>query len=213
MQLNETSSSPEAVLSSEVTSMDLSSQLMNGPPAPPSQSNSGLVADTSVLGGFDQFFSLPGSSTDASPLTQSSPGVQSLSSTSTTPPAPSLGSGSSDAPWTSLPPLSLFNPNAIIPKSGSEVSQFGSWYVFPQRQSPTGAGARGSDGQLLDLSNNKISDDNSSEALQERNLLGNERAAAQLELDLLSPERTVYNTECRIVYGKRGDPLHESEKF
>jgi hypothetical protein len=215
MQPNEASSSPpEAVLSPEISSLDryTSNRLVHGP----SPSASHLNADLSVgpaLGGFDHFFPLPGSSTDPSSFTRSTPDTQSLASANQSSPATSFTTGNSGAPWTTLPPLSLFSSNAIIPKSGSEVTQFGSWYVFPQRQSPTGSGARGLNGEIIDLSNNNDSDNNQLDPPHESYLLDNDTMAAQLASDLLSPERSVYNAECRVIHGKHGQPLHPSDKF
>ncbi|KAJ1309913.1 hypothetical protein OPQ81_006672 [Rhizoctonia solani] len=213
-QGNETSSSPSDATHSPETSIldrDSPNQLVYGPSPPPPSSS--LSLNTSTLGGFDSLFSFAGSSTDPSSLTQSTHDTQSIISIDAPSPATSYGIGNSAPPWPGLPPLSMFSPNAIIPKSGPEVTQFGSWYVFPQRNSPSGAGARGADGQLVDLSKNQDSENNQLESLQESYLLGNDSAAQQIEADLLSPERSVLNAECRLISAKRGLPLHPDDKF
>ncbi|CEL51939.1 hypothetical protein RSOLAG1IB_00476 [Rhizoctonia solani AG-1 IB] len=213
-QINESSSSPsDATQSPELSTLDRDSpsQLVYGPSPPSSYSNSGLSINT--LGGFEQLFSFAGSSTDPSSLTRSASDSQSIVSIDAPSPATSYGAGSSAPHWAALPPLSMFSPNAIIPKTGPEVTQFGSWYVFPQRNSPTGSGARGANGQIVDLSQNLDGGNNQSEPLQEAYLLGDESAAQQIEVDLLSPERSVLNAECRMIYEKRGLPLRPDDKF
>ncbi|CAE6430961.1 unnamed protein product [Rhizoctonia solani] len=209
-QGNEASLSPSDVTQSPETSIldrDSPNQLAYGPSPP---SNSSLSLSTS-LGGFDPLFSFADSSADPSSLTRSTPDTQ--SSISIDAPSPATSYGNSAPPWAALPPLSMFSPNAIIPKSGSEVTQFGSWYVFPQRSSPSGSGARGANGQLLDLNKNQDSEENQLEPLQESYLLGSDSAAQQIEADLLSPERTVYNAECRAIASRRGLPLRPDDKF
>ncbi|CAE6425603.1 unnamed protein product [Rhizoctonia solani] len=212
-QGNETSTPSDATQSPETSILDKDSpnQLIYGPS--PISSGSGLPLSTSTLGGFDSLFPFAGSSTDPSSLTRSTPDTQSIISIDVPSPATSYGAGNSAPPWAALPPLSMFSPNAIIPKSGTEVTQFGGWYVFPQRNSPSGSGARGANGQLLDLSNNQDSGDNQSKSLQESYLLGSDAAAQQIEADLLSPERSVLNAECRIISTRRGLPLRPEDRF
>ncbi|CAE6481752.1 unnamed protein product [Rhizoctonia solani] len=212
-QGNESSLSPsDATQSPELSTSDRDSpnQLMYGPSPPPSNSNSMLSINT--FGSFDQLFSFAGSSTEPSSLTRSTPDTQSIVSIDAPSPATSYGTGNSAPHWAALPPLSMFSPNAMLPKTGPEVTQFGSWYVFPQRNSSTGSGARGADGQLVDL-NQAEDPENNQELLQEAYLLGDESAAQQIEADLLSPERSVLNAECQIIYSKRGQPLRPEDKF
>ncbi|CUA75033.1 Transcriptional regulator ADR1 [Candida albicans SC5314] [Rhizoctonia solani] len=210
---NEASLSPSDATQSPETSIldkDSPNQLMHGPSP---GSNSSLSLTTTTLGGFESLFPFAGTSTDPSSLTRSTPDTQSILSFDAPSPATSYNAGNSAPPWAALPPLSMFSPNAIIPKSGPEVTQFGGWYVFPQRNSPSGSGARGANGQFVDLSNNKDSEDNQLGPLQESYLLGNDSAAQQIEADLLSPERTVLNSEYQLIYAKRGLPLRTDDKF
>ncbi|KAG8712080.1 hypothetical protein FRC08_015059 [Ceratobasidium sp. 394] len=201
------SSSPEANLPPEVTSLNrqMSTRLVHGP-SPPSS----VDPSTDVPLGFDQLF--PGeSSSSMTSLMRTTPDSQSIISLDV--PSPSSFTGGSLVPaWGSLPPLSMFNTNAILPKSGSEVTQFGSWYAFPQRRSRSSSqSGDGSDGTVRGGTAN--ADNVPVDPLLESYLLGDTVAAEQLEADLLSPERSTLNAEYRFVNQKRGEALDPSDKF
>ncbi|KAG8729577.1 hypothetical protein FRC12_020880 [Ceratobasidium sp. 428] len=183
----------------------MSARLVHGPSPPSSMAPS---ADASA--GFDQLFSGESSSNITS-LMRTTPESQSIISYDA--PSPTSFTGGSLVPaWSSLPPLSMFNTNAILPKSGSEVTQFGSWYAFPQRRSRSSSqSGNGSDETARDgLAN---ANDASIDTFMQSYLLGDDVAAEQLGADLLSPERSALNAECRFINGKRGAALDPTDKF
>ncbi|KAG8729562.1 hypothetical protein FRC12_020886 [Ceratobasidium sp. 428] len=207
MQQDDPSSSPDLSLSPEVTSLNkqMSARLVHGP-SPPSS----MALSTDASGGFDQLFSGE-SSSNISSLMRTTPDSQSIISYDA--PSPTSFTGGSLVPaWSSLPPLSMFNTNAILPKSGSEVTQFGSWFAFPPRRSRSSSqSGNGSDETARDgLAN---ANDTSVDPFMASYLLGDDAAAEQLGADLLSPERSALNAECRFISGKRGAALDPTDKF
>lgn len=207
MQQDDASSSPEAMLPPEVTSLnrEMSSRLVHGPSPPSLVTQSTQSADSSVLG-FNQLFSVNGSSTS---LTRSTPDAQSIISLDA-PASPTSFTGGSSAPaWGSLPPLSMFNTNAILPKSGSEVTQFGNWYAFPPRRQSSGVSPVASTirGDEETVERPPV------DPVYESYLLGDTAVAEQLQADLLYPERNVLNAEGRFINMKRGGALVPTDKF
>ncbi|QRV86525.1 Fungal specific transcription factor domain [Ceratobasidium sp. AG-Ba] len=200
--------SPEASLSPEVTLLnrEMSVQLVHGP-SPPSNTTS-----SELSGSFDQFFSTDNTSSNFTSLARSTPDSQSIVSLEAPSPS-SFTDGGLVPAWASLPPLSMFNTaNAILPKSGSEVTQFGGWYTFPQRRSRSGSANEGTSGNTVQDSET-VTEDIPTDPLLESYLLGDTATAERLEADLLSPERTALNSECRFISQKRGAALDPSDKF
>ncbi|KAG8745315.1 hypothetical protein FRC10_008332 [Ceratobasidium sp. 414] len=195
-------SSPEASLPPELTSlnMQMSARLVHGPSPPSSVDPS---TDVSAI--------FPGeSSSNMTSLMRTTPDNQSLISLDA--PSPSSFTGGSLVPaWALLPPLSMFNTDAILPKSGSEVTQFGNWYAFPQRRSHSSS--QSGDGSDETVRGGMANADDPVDPLLESYLLGDAIAAEQLEADLLSPERSTLNAEYRFVNAKRGEALDSSDRF
>ncbi|KAG9123203.1 hypothetical protein FRC07_000113 [Ceratobasidium sp. 392] len=201
------SSSPELNPPPEVTSLNkqMSARLVHGP-SPPSS----IAPSTGVSAGFDPFFSGE-SSSNVTSLMRVTPDSQSIISYDA--PSPTSFTGGSLVPaWTSLPPLSMFNTNAILPKSGSEVTQFGSWFAFPQRRSRSSSQSGGGSDETA-RGRTPNASDAQIDPFMESYLLGDDAVAEQLEADLLSPERSALNAECRFINDRRGVALNPSDKF
>lgn len=210
MQQDDVSSSPEAMLPPEVSSLnrEMSNRLVHGPAPPSLATQSNRSTDTSGLG-FDQLFSTNDSSSNVTSLTRSSPDTQSIISIDAPSPSMSFNGGGSAPAWNSLPPLSLFNTNAILPKSGSEVTQFGNWYAFPPRRQTSGTGSSGENSS----DDATVVNESSVDPVYESYLLGDTVVAEQLEASLLYPERNVLNSEGRFINMKRGQALVPADKF
>lgn len=203
-QQEEHSSSPEASLSPGVTTLnkEISARSVHEP-SPPSS----VALSSDLSSGFDHFFPVDSSPSSFTSLMQTTPETQSIASVEA--PSPSSFTGGSLVPsWASLPPLSMFNTtNAILPKSGPEVTQFGSWYTFPQRRPQSGGNENAPRNGTSSVGDIPI------DPLLESYLLGDTTVAEELEADLLSPERNALNAECRWVNQKVGTALDVSDKF